>query len=156
MNDAVRRVLEAMTYGLYVVTCGYERKAYAMVGSWVTQISYEPPMVLAAVRENRPIRPLIPEAGMFGLNLMHSSQIGLIGTLREAEPLETPEWMERATKTGVPVVKGILGFLELKLEHFHAPGDHMLFTGRIVGGEMEMDGRQLNTVDLGVTYIGEK
>jgi flavin reductase (DIM6/NTAB) family NADH-FMN oxidoreductase RutF len=123
-----------MTYGLYVLTVSTNAKAHAMVVSWVSQVSYDPPLVLTGVRHNRPMIKILPEASLFGLNLLQKNQLPLVSSIKLTLASENPDWMERRTSSGVPVLKGALGYLELKPEFIYKPGDHTLFVGRIMDG----------------------
>jgi flavin reductase (DIM6/NTAB) family NADH-FMN oxidoreductase RutF len=156
MKDSIRQVFQKMTYGLYVLTALHNQKAHAMVVSWVSQISYDPPLALVGVRYNRPLIHIIPEAGFFGLNLLQKNQIPLVSGFKLGRPEENPDWMERKTASGVPILKGAGGYLELKLEAMYSPGDHTLFVGRIMDGGTMADAEPLSTIDYGGVYIGER
>ena len=50
-----------MAYGIYVLTTAVEDKMNGMIASWVSQVSYEPPLILAG-RASEPIFPSIDSA----------------------------------------------------------------------------------------------
>ena len=157
MNDSIRQVLQHMTYGLYVLTVSVNAKAHAMVVSWASQVSYDPPLVLIGVRYNRPMITIIPEANLIGLNLLQKNQLPLVSNIKLTRAAENPDWMDRRTFSGVPVLKGALGYLELKPEFTYTPGDHTLFVGRIMeGGLLAAGVEPLTTIDYGGVYIGER
>jgi flavin reductase (DIM6/NTAB) family NADH-FMN oxidoreductase RutF len=156
MKDEIRRVLQNMTYGVYVLTALHQQKAHAMVVSWVSQVSYEPPLILVGVRHNRPMIPVLTESGFFGLNLLQKGRISSFSVIKPALPQENPVWMERKTASGVPIMNDALGYLELKLEHTYTPGDHTLFVGKILDGVVMAEVEPLTTLDYGEAYIGEQ
>jgi flavin reductase (DIM6/NTAB) family NADH-FMN oxidoreductase RutF len=156
MKDAIKRVLRNMTYGVYVLTVLHKQKAHAMVVSWVSQVSYDPPLIMVGVRHNRPMIPILAEAEFFGLNLLKENQMSSFSGVKLSLPEENPVWMERKTASGVPIMKDSLGYLELKLEHTYTPGDHTLFVGRILDGVVMAEVEPLTTLDYGGAYIGER
>jgi flavin reductase (DIM6/NTAB) family NADH-FMN oxidoreductase RutF len=42
-----------MSYGIYVLTTAFEGRINGMIASWVSQISYDPPLIMVAVHPNR-------------------------------------------------------------------------------------------------------
>ena len=42
-----------MTYGIYVLTSCHQQVINAMIASWVSQVSYAPPQIMAAVHAHR-------------------------------------------------------------------------------------------------------
>ena len=59
MDERWLQALGSMTYGIYVLTTHHEEKINGMIASWVSQISYDPPLVMVAVHPNRYSRQLI-------------------------------------------------------------------------------------------------
>ena len=156
MDESIRNVLEKISYGLYIVTAEYQSNVHAMVASWVSQASYRPPMVVIGIKSNRAMNRIIPQSKVFGLNLLRSDQKDLVQLIKASAPEAAPAWLERKTPAGAPVVKDVLGFLELRLVQFPAPGDHTLFVARILDGWIDKDGEQLTTTAFGKVYIGEE
>ncbi|HLX41766.1 MAG TPA: flavin reductase, partial [Ktedonobacteraceae bacterium] len=40
-----RQVLRTFTYGLYAVSCANEGEVNAFTANWLTQVSFEPPLI---------------------------------------------------------------------------------------------------------------
>ncbi|MEJ2286300.1 MAG: flavin reductase, partial [Desulfobacterales bacterium] len=38
-----------MTYGIYVLTSCHQQEINGMIASWVSQVSYTPPLIMVAV-----------------------------------------------------------------------------------------------------------
>ena len=50
MDEATKKsVLRLFTYGLFAVTASHEGEVSAMTANWLSQASFEPPMLMLAV-----------------------------------------------------------------------------------------------------------
>jgi flavin reductase (DIM6/NTAB) family NADH-FMN oxidoreductase RutF len=47
------KAISQMTLGIYVLTTANKDKRNEMIASWVSMISYDPPLIMAAVQPNR-------------------------------------------------------------------------------------------------------
>jgi len=64
------RIFGTMTNGVYVLTTALDGRMNGMIASWVSQVSYEPPLIAVAVHENRFSHGLVRESGLFALHVM--------------------------------------------------------------------------------------
>ncbi len=157
MNKEIEKVLGKFSYGIYLLTCRYEDTDYGMIISWVTQVSYDPPLVLASVKKTRRVLPYIEKAKYFSLQVLENTQAEIL------DRFKVPSLEERFTglsyqilDTGVPVLTNVLAYVECKLVEVLGPGDHALLVGEIVSGECIKDtGVPLTCRDLGKVYLGK-
>src|SRR2546426_4316353 len=71
MNEAAKEtVLRHFTYGLYAVTVKREGDEHGITANWVSQASFEPPMVVVAVESRSKIIELIRDAHHFAINVV--------------------------------------------------------------------------------------
>ena len=66
--------LGQMTYGIYVLTTRVDDTINGMIASWVTQVSYEPPLIMAAIHPNRYSHNLVDNGQAFALHILDRSQ----------------------------------------------------------------------------------
>lgn len=157
--DTKKSVLRMIPYGLYVLTSGSHTGNYAAATvTWVSQASFEPPLVVVAVRVDSYIHAVIDEEKAFALNILGKDQ----GDLAFAY-FKTPEVTEktiggqpfRAGVTSVPILKNAPAYLECNLVDSLNHGDHSVFLGEVinVGQTTKPVGRPdeftLKMVDLG-------
>ncbi len=155
MNEQIKEALSTLTTGLYLLTTGSETKPYGMIVSWVSQVGYKPPLVLAAVRHNRFLHDLIPKFGFFGLNVLPRGQEDFLPAFKSAPPEEKFQSFDLFTAvTGAPLIKQSLACLDCRLIETVQPGDHTLFLGRIEDGRRLEDGAPMTTLDYGQVYLG--
>jgi len=72
--EARRRVLRQITYGLYVVTAARDGQIAAGTVNWVTQASFEPPLVVVGMKSDSGIAVLTRESGKFAVNILGVGQ----------------------------------------------------------------------------------
>ncbi len=50
MDEAAKKaILRHFPYGLYVVTVAHDGDQHGMTANWLTQASFEPPMIVVAI-----------------------------------------------------------------------------------------------------------
>src|SRR5690348_8429283 len=78
---AKKSVLRLFTYGLYAVTCAHEGDANVFTANWLSQVSFEPPIVAVSVENDSASLPLILASGLFAINVFQTGQRELAGAL---------------------------------------------------------------------------
>lgn len=157
--DTKKSVLRMIPYGLYVLTSGSHIGNYAAATvTWVSQASFDPPLVVVAVRIDSFIHTVISEEKMFALNILGKDQGELAFVY-----FKSPEVSEktiggrpyRAGLTGAPILENVPAFIEFNLVGSLEQGDHSVFLGEVVnvGQTIKPDGRPdeitLKMKDLG-------
>ena len=156
MQETWQEALATMTYGIYVLTTGKGTDINGMIASWVTQVSYEPPLVLVAVHPNRRTHPLIKDTRAFALHVLASDQKAFLARFKGPDPrakFEGLKWHEGST--GCPILSECVAFLECRLTDSYQPGNHTLFIGEIVDGGVINSSPVLTTIDYSGTYTGK-
>jgi flavin reductase (DIM6/NTAB) family NADH-FMN oxidoreductase RutF len=154
-NDWVR-AFGTMTYGIYLLTASHDGRINGMMASWVSQISYEPPLIAVAVHKNRFSHELIEKSGRFALHVLREEQKKLVAKFMGSEP-ETKfsgiEW--QPGQTGCPILKDCVACFECTLRTSIEPGNHTLFIGEVVDAQVISDAKPLTTGDYRGQYIGK-
>jgi len=78
---AKKAALRLFTYGLYAVTCAHEDVANVFTANWLTQVSFDPPMVAVSVENDSASLPLILASGLFAVNVYAAGERELAGAL---------------------------------------------------------------------------
>ena len=149
------QALGQMTYGLYVVTAGQGERIGGMIASWVSQVSYSPPLIMLAVHPKRYTHALIQEGGGFVLHVLDRGQKDFLTRFKGPEPADKLSGLEwRAGVTGAPVLADCPAFLECRVVDSMAPGNHTLFVGQIVQAKMHTEADVLTSLDYSGMYVG--
>src|SRR3989449_10964972 len=79
MDEAAKKaVLRLFPYGLYAVTVKHGGEEHGMTANWVTQASFDPPMVVVAVENTSKTIGMIRDAHHFAVNVRseeHTSEL---------------------------------------------------------------------------------
>ena len=160
MNDAaVKDVFRRFPYGLCGVTVAHGGDEHGMTANWITQASFEPPMVAVAVENTSRTIGMIRDARYFAINLLQEGQRELAGKLARSSEQAPHKLKGIKTKpapaSSAPIVADALGWIECRLIATLPAGDHTLVLGEVVNGGLEHpDGRPLTLEGAGFTYAG--
>ena len=144
-----------MTYGIYVLTSCHQGQINGMIASWVSQVSYDPPLIAAAVHTHRYSHQLIEKGGSFALHVLAKSQTNFLSRFKSREPAAkflTLKWT--AGKTGCPILSECLAYLECELRNNYRPGDHTLFVGEVVDASVRAGESPLTPGEYEGQYLG--
>ena len=145
-----------MTYGIYVLTSGYREHINGMIASWLSQISYEPPLIMVAVHPNRYSHHLIEKGGVFALHVLSDSQADFVARFKGPDAKNKFSGLNWTTgKTGCPILDDCLAYLECELKFHYRPGNHSLFIGQVLDAGGAVAGVPLTTMDYDGVYLGK-
>jgi flavin reductase (DIM6/NTAB) family NADH-FMN oxidoreductase RutF len=163
-QEAKKQVLRSLVYGVYVLGVRDDdasNGAHVTTVSWVTQLSFEPPMLGVALhRESRALL-LVSRAKAFSLCVLPASAKAIASKLGRASADVSDKGTSVALHKGAsgdatapPVVQAATGWLECAVDHEIEAGDHVLVTARVhdatvVGGEAT-----LTLAETGWRYSG--
>jgi len=142
-NKAQRELMEAfnrgIVQGVYVVTVKAGEKLNSMTAAWVSKVSHNPPMVMVSISPTHYTHDLIKEAGYFALNTLAYGQeevgrhFGFVSG-RDVNKLEGMQYFEG--ESGAPILTEAMAYLECELFDTFIAGDHTLFVGKVIGGQV--------------------
>ena len=138
-----RGILGRIPYGLYILTTLNGHEPHAGTVSWVSQVSFQPPLLLMAVRLDSFLRTCLEQSGVYALHLLDAAQQEMASRFfRRVE--STPEQMGgyryRSGVTGAPVLLDAPAYVEGTARTVDSPGDHALVIGNIVDGALQREG----------------
>src|SRR5947208_11082516 len=131
-----KTTLRMIPYGLYVLTAAHkDGRVSAGTVNWVTQASFEPPLVVVGVKTDSQGHALIKDAKAFALNVLGKGQQALAFTFfkpaeRKGDTISGEPF--RPGQTGAPILGSTPAFIECTLEATVEKGDHSVFVGRVV------------------------
>ncbi|HEV7733156.1 MAG TPA: flavin reductase family protein [Candidatus Binatia bacterium] len=161
MSSSVRpdllRALTALTTGIYVVTVREGDERHGMSGSWVTQVSGDPPLLLAAVDRAHRTHGVIERTGTFALNVVgergrHLEDYFHSAAAERADNLATVAYDDGTG--GLPLLNGAMVSLECRVQQSHGVGDHTLFIATIERIVERGNDRPLTSQALDYVYVG--
>jgi flavin reductase (DIM6/NTAB) family NADH-FMN oxidoreductase RutF len=159
--NAKQTALRMIPYGLYVLT-GESKSGEiaAATVNWVTQASFNPPLVAIGVKADSGTHGIIKDAGVFALNILGKGQqapaFAFFKAVTRAGNTINGEAF-RTGSTGAPILESVPAFVECKLVETIERGDHSIFIGEVVdaGVAKEIAGRP-DDATLWLKDLGEK
>jgi flavin reductase (DIM6/NTAB) family NADH-FMN oxidoreductase RutF len=129
-----------------VVTTKTKDKANGLTVSWVSQVSYSPPLVMVTIAPKNFSYQLMKESGVFAVNILTKDQVSLGKHFSSSSGRDTDKF-EGITydtkKTGSPILKDVYSYLDCKVVSTHEAGDHVLFIGEVVDASAASNGDPL-------------
>jgi len=159
--NAKKTTLRMIPYGLFVLTAAHpDGRVAAATINWVTQASFEPPLVAIGVKADSHGHALIKEAKAFVLNVLGKGQQAVAFTFfkpaeRQGHTISGEPF--RAGTTGAPILTNAPAYIECTLEATFEKGAHSVFVGKVVdvGLTKTPEGR-IDDATLWLKELGDK
>ncbi len=158
-DRATHEALRQLPYGLYVIgvrgTTNGDMNALA--ASWVIQCSFDPPLVLVAVRKPSRTYDLVKTGKVFSLNVLDKKEHRVLRMLERParsageKPGKVGHFEE---DTGAPILSQAFAYAECRVRAIYEPGDHALVVGEVVHAGLRRPGSALTCADLKWHYAG--
>lgn len=157
-EKAKKAMLLNIPHGLYI--CGVKDgdNLNGFTVSWVTQSSFQPPMVVACVKQDSGSHAMIKNTNVFAISFLEAGQKDLAAKFfkpqsRVGDKLADVEFTTGA-QTGCPIITDSLGYVECKVVGSVEDGDHTVFVGEVIGAGIHQPGKQLLLESTGWKYGG--
>ncbi len=158
MDAAVKKeALRLFTYGLYAITSADQQTRDAMTANWVSQVSFEPPLVALSVENASTSIQLIRASRRFAVNVYSAEQRGLSGKLgkmfaKDPSKLDGLQWA--TASNGCPVLEDTIAWVACDVESETPAGDSTLFIGRVVDAKLLRREEPLTMLAAGFKHAG--
>lgn len=155
--EAKKKVLRAFTYGLYVVGCRHDNDVNAFTANWLTQVSFDPPLIAVSVQKDGHSIDLIRASGVFTVAVLPSGSrelAGLLGKPWKRVPDKIFQVEHFYADNGCPVPAVALGYIECKVLSETDAGDSVVFIAEVVDAHWLRDGQPLTMAETGFRHAG--
>ena len=152
-----RAALRLFTYGLHVVTARRGDEHHGFTANFLTQVSFDPPLIALSVENDGRSIAVIRETGVFTINVLPSDAVELAGTLgrrsiTDPHKLDKVAWHEGPN--GRAVLEAALAFVDCEVESSAPAGDSTLFIARPVRGAVLREGVPLRMSETPYRHSG--
>ncbi len=159
--DAKKIVLRMIPYGLYVLTAeDAEGAVAASTVNFVTQTSFDPPLLVVGVKSGSGTYEILKKSGHFALNCLGKGQPGIAcGVFKPVERDGSKIGGEPAHRgsTGAPILDNAPASAELKVVEIVERGDHHIVIGEVVDARVaEAPQGRPDDATLHMKDLGEK
>ncbi len=159
MDTKVRqKTLRLLSNGVYVLTSRSEDRYGAATVSWVSQVSFKPPLIMAAVRRQSNVFKCLAESRVAALHIVGNGQQDIArrfffptaagcGTINGEPVVEG--------KTAAPILASLPAHVECQVEQIvDTDGDHAMVILRVVDAEFREKIRPLTIAETPWEYGG--
>lgn len=156
-TEAKTKALRKIVHGVYVVGVKEGTTLNAFTATWVTQVSFKPPLVVVGVRRDGVSYRMMERAGVFTVNFLGADQKPLAQHFLKPAHLGGDKLAGiryKAGKTGAPILEEAAAFVECEVRHLFPGGDHAVVVGEVVEAGVHRDEPPLILSETGWQYGG--
>jgi flavin reductase (DIM6/NTAB) family NADH-FMN oxidoreductase RutF len=152
-----KAALRRLTYGLYIATSrGPEHPAGGTI-NWLSQASFEPPLVTAGIQRESNLHQAIEFSRAFAIHVVGKSQKNMAtsffrGAEEDSGRLNGYEYTTGST--GSPLLVDAPAWFECRVIETIRRGDHTIFVAEVVDAGTRSDEEPLTMRDSGFSYSG--
>ena len=156
--QAKKVALRKIPHGVYVVGVKQDSQLNAFTATWLTQVSFTPPLVAVGIKKNSHSFEMIKQDRVFSVNLLGKDQKSVAEHfVRPASVVgeKLKEVRYRSGKTGAPVLEDAIAYVECEVREIaNEHGDHAVVIGEVVEAKVNKDEPALTLMDTGWHYGG--
>ena len=151
-----KQALRMFSYGVYVLTSENDGDYCVSTITWVSQASFEPPMISVCIKRNSASYEIVKKRGEFILHLLGDNQKELASTFFKPTIFENEKLngQEFSLANNLPLLKDIPAYIQCKVVEILENGDHPLFLAEVVNAKINNDSDPLELRKTGWTYGG--
>lgn len=157
MDSALKKqVLRQFTYGLYIVMCADQGEVNGFTANWLTQVSFDPPLLAVSIENDARSLPMIQRSGLFTVNVLRSGQKELAGALGKSA-IKHPHKMEHINyrlEGNYPILLDGLAWVACKVQQSVLAGDSTLIVAEITDVGILGEGGALTMAETGFRHAG--
>ena len=154
---AKRTVLRLFTYGLYVVGVSDGTDANVFTANWLTQVSFDPPLLALSVENGCRSHGIIERGRKFAVSVLETGRRDLAGDLGRHSTEDSDKLSKVAhsfASNGCPVLDEALGYVACEVESGTPAGDSTVYVARVVEAVALRDGEPLTMREAGFRHAG--
>lgn len=161
IDPVVKRSLGQMIKGVEVVGAHHDGVTRAFCSHWVTQVSFEEPIVMSSVSPKHDTHPLMVASGSFSVSILAGDQVD-VGQYFSYPGRKfryiADEYLETIPGSDLPIVRHCIAWLRCEIFQRMPMADHDLFFARVteVGSSRLKDPPLLYSSRLGWRITGDK
>ena len=153
-----QKALQQVSNGMYVMTSRFGSQYGAATITWLTQISFKPPLLLAAVRPDSNVFECLSQSRHVVVHILADHQVDIarkfLSTTEVKDGLMNGEPFIEG-KAVAPLLTNALSYIEARVDRIiDDGGDHQLVVMEVLGAEHQHDFKPLLVADSPWKYGG--
>ena len=156
--QAKKIALRKIPHGVYIVGVKQDSQLNAFTATWLTQVSFTPPLVALGIKKDSHSFEMIKRDRVFSVNLLGKDQKSIAEHFVKPANVVGEKLKEvryRPGKTGAPVLEDAIAYFECEVREIaNEQGDHAIVIGEVVEAVVHKDEPALTLMDTGWHYGG--
>ncbi len=156
--QAKKVALRKIPHGVYIIGLKQDAQLNAFTATWLTQVSFTPPLVALGIRKDSHSFEMIKVGRVFSVNLLGKGQKAIAEHFVKPATVmgeKLKEVRHHAGKTGAPVLEDAIAYFECEVREIaNEHGDHAIIIGEVVDAGVHKDEPALTLMDTGWHYGG--
>lgn len=155
--EVKKKALRKIVHGVYVVGVKDKSHLNAFTATWITQVSFQPPLVAVGINQSSISFRMIQDSRVFVINFLGSGQKLLAQHFLKPAHLGGDKLAGiryRLGATGAPILEEAMAFVECEVRAIHPAGDHSIVVGEVVEAGVGPDADPLTLQETGWHYGG--
>ncbi len=132
-KEAIGQAIGRIPSGVFIITAQRGEQKIGMMGSWVAQAGFEPPMISVAIHPDREIYKAIEESGRFSVNVLSNENMNLMKAFSRYSPDQFNEVDHTETEHGI-VLNEAVAVMHCTFKAKLEASEHHLFLGEVIDG----------------------
>lgn len=156
--QAKKTALRKIPHGVYIVGVAHDGELNAFTGTWLTQVSFTPPLVALGVKKDSRSFEMVKAGKVFSVNLLGKEQKAIAEQFVKPATVVGDKLKQvryRLGTTGSPLLEDAIAFFECEVREIaNEAGDHAVVIGEVVEAGVHRDEPALTLMDTGWHYGG--
>ena len=156
--QAKKIALRKIPHGVYVVGGKQDSALNAFTATWLTQVSFTPPLVALGIKKDSHSLEMIKQSRVFAVSLLGKDQKSIAEHFVKPATVvgeKLKDVRHRLGKTGAPVLEDAIAYFECEVREIaNERGDHAVIIGEVVEAGVHRDEPALTLLDTGWHYGG--
>ncbi|KAA1267665.1 flavin reductase family protein [Leptospira interrogans] len=134
-DEVFKNALSHFPSGVTVITYSHLGKHSGLTVSSFSSLSLDPPLILFCLQKNITSHDPIYDSGKFVVNILAQGQDSISNQFASGKTDKHSLMGELGCKTGdlnVPILPGILSYIECEVDRFVDGGDHSIVIGKVI------------------------
>lgn len=144
MDKAAKKILlRAIPSGLYVVGVKHEDTLNAFTGTWISQCSMKPPMIMLGIRKDSYSFELLQKGKVLSVNYLSKDQQDIFEHFFKPVKQNGNRLSDipfHRDQTGAPILDDAIGYLEATVTHIESgEGDHAVIIAEVIHAQITVE-----------------
>ena len=157
MDEKLRKqALRMFSYGVYILTSKFEDNFCAATVTWVSQASFEPPLISVCIKRDSVSYAVVKERGEYLLHILGENQKDLAASFFKQTTLENGliNEQEYQLHDNLHLLSAVSAYLQCRVLEIMENGDHPLFLAEVKNAVVQKELEPLELRTTGWNYGG--